>query len=69
MLNTPALHPLPPAADTPVKLRRSSEPLTAESEQESAGFEDISAEELFRQFSELVRVSEDEGEAEAKEEE
>lgn len=38
-----------PTLDTPVKDRKQPEPLTAESEQEtSPGFEDISAEHLFR---------------------
>lgn len=56
MLNLPTF--LPPSIDTPVKDRKQPEPLTAESEQEaSPTFEDISAEHLFRQFSQIVRVT------------
>jgi hypothetical protein len=63
MLNLPSS--LPPAIDTPVKGRKQAEPLTAESDQDiSPGFEDISAEELFRQFNQLVRVTEEEHETE-----
>jgi hypothetical protein len=55
--------------ETPVKDRRATEPLTAESEQDaSPTFEDISAEELFRQFSELVTVTEEECETHIEEE-
>lgn len=68
MLNLPAA--LLPSIDTPVKDRKQQEPLTADSEPESsppAPFQDISAEALFRQFSQLVRVTEQEHEAEDEE--
>lgn len=56
MLNLPTS--LLPSINTPIKGKKQPDPLTAESEQEvSPSFEDISAEQLFKQFSQLVRVT------------